>query len=60
MDQLLLSPNGGCCYLVLVEENKPKEIAEMMRSQGLTAEVSDLQDFESQIILRYLTYSIFC
>ena len=34
----LLAP-GGCCYLVLVEENKPQEVAAYVRARGLQAEV---------------------
>jgi hypothetical protein len=39
-EQKLLSPLGGRCYLVLVEENKPKEILEYARKQGMSAKVS--------------------
>jgi hypothetical protein len=31
---------GGRCYLVLVEENKPKEIIAYARSRGMEAKVS--------------------
>ena len=35
----LLSPRGGCMYLVAVQENRPEEILGRMRAAGLTAEV---------------------
>lgn len=36
---LLLSPDGGCMYLVAVNENRPEEICAMMRKAGLQAKV---------------------
>ena len=38
--QLLLSPVGGKCYLVLVEENNPKEIISYAKERGMNAKVS--------------------
>ena len=32
---------GGRCYLVLVEENKPKEIIAYVRKKGMNAKVSE-------------------
>jgi len=35
----LLSPQGGCMYLVTVNENRPEEICARMREAGLGAKV---------------------
>jgi hypothetical protein len=35
----LLSPQGGCMYLVAVNENRPEEICARMREAGLEAKV---------------------
>ena len=37
--KLLLSPLGGKCYMVLVEENKPKEIIAYAVKMGMQAKV---------------------
>ena len=37
--QDLLNPKGGTCYLVLVEENKPKEIIKYATGRGMKAQV---------------------
>lgn len=38
--QSLLSPLGGRCYMVLVEENKPKDIITYALKMGMHAKVS--------------------
>lgn len=40
--QMLLRPGLGVCYLLLVKENKPKEICCILTAQGLVVEVMPL------------------